>query len=316
MKLKGRLTEHGARLLWKNFLPTIEKFGKTCQVLLGTDEVHFVQTSLNTDGVHVTARFATETLFDPDSYRCQSKHFNLIAFQVEVGLLLRVLKGAAATNADLVDVKLTMRQVAGPAGEPHSKPFLSFTATGASTTVVQDVPISKPYTASEVQSLVGAKDGGSFCPAYVDVVPALGAAQAIVDRLKAVDDTAMLAIGRGGDAHVLVQTSSVALGAQLRDLPVYPHTAYDPEAADRSKSVSDQLQGLLDSGKAVSVHIQLKQLSRVLHASLFTEPAQVLCGISEGGGHVHIMHVFRDPHREDAYDDNVTLTFKLPVRDG
>ncbi|GLC37867.1 hypothetical protein PLESTM_000656400 [Pleodorina starrii] len=297
MKLKGRLTEHGARLLWKNFLPTIEKFGKTCQVLLGTDEVHFVQTSLNTDGVHVTARFATETLFDPDSYRCQSKHFNLIAFQVEVGLLLRVLKGAAATNADLVDVKLTMRQ-------------------GASTTVVQDVPISKPYTASEVQSLVGAKDGGSFCPAYVDVVPALGAAQAIVDRLKAVDDTAMLAIGRGGDAHVLVQTSSVALGAQLRDLPVYPHTAYDPEAADRSKSVSDQLQGLLDSGKAVSVHIQLKQLSRVLHASLFTEPAQVLCGISEGGGHVHIMHVFRDPHREDAYDDNVTLTFKLPVRDG
>ncbi|GIL98551.1 hypothetical protein Vretimale_3914 [Volvox reticuliferus] len=124
MKLKGKLTEHGARLLWKNFLPIIEKFGKTCQVLLGTDEVHFIQTSLNTDGVHVTARFAA----------------------------------------------------------------------GASTTVVQDVPISKPYMASEVQSLVVAKDVGAFCPAYVDVVPALGAALAIVDRLKAVDDTAMLAV--------------------------------------------------------------------------------------------------------------------------
>ncbi|GIL98554.1 hypothetical protein Vretimale_3914 [Volvox reticuliferus] len=131
MKLKGKLTEHGARLLWKNFLPIIEKFGKTCQVLLGTDEVHFIQTSLNTDGVHVTARFAAETLFDVDTYRCQSKHFNLIAFQVEVGLLLRVLKGAAATNSEMVEVKLTTRQVPGPAGEPQSKPFLSFTAVAS-----------------------------------------------------------------------------------------------------------------------------------------------------------------------------------------
>lgn len=49
--------------------------------------------------------------------------------QVEVGLLLRVLKGAAATNAHVVDVKLTIRQVTGPAGEPQSKPFLSFTAS-------------------------------------------------------------------------------------------------------------------------------------------------------------------------------------------
>ncbi|GIL70826.1 hypothetical protein Vretifemale_1517 [Volvox reticuliferus] len=315
MKLKGKLTEHGARLLWKNFLPIIEKFGKTCQVLLGTDEVHFIQTSLNTDGVHVTARFAAETLFDVDTYRCQSKHFNLIAFQVEVGLLLRVLKGAAATNSEMVEVKLTTRQVPGPAGEPQSKPFLSFTAVGASTTVVQDVPISKPYMASEVQSLVVAKDVGAFCPAYVDVVPALGAALAIVDRLKAVDDTAMLAVCTSGDAHVLVQTSSVALGAQLRELPVYPHTAYDPAGGDRSKPVSDQLQEALDNGKAAGVYIQLKHLSRVLHATMFTEPAQVLCGIAEGGGHVHIMHVFRDPQHDDVYDVNVTLSFKLPVRD-
>ncbi|EFJ45462.1 hypothetical protein VOLCADRAFT_94140 [Volvox carteri f. nagariensis] len=200
-----------------------------------------------------------ETLFDVDTYRCQSKHFNLIAFQVEVGLLLRVLKGAAATNSD----------------------------KGASTTVVQDVPISKPYTASEVQSLVAAKDVGAFCPAYVDLVPALGAAQAIVDRLKSVDDTAMLAISRGGDAHVLVQTASVALGAQLRDLPLpCPCPSAPPGCLPllcvRSKSVGDQLQGALDAGKAVSVHIQLKQLSRVLHTTLLTEPAQVLCGTAKG----------------------------------
>ncbi|KXZ52749.1 hypothetical protein GPECTOR_8g140 [Gonium pectorale] len=326
MKLKGTLTEHGSRLLWKNFLPTFEKFGKSCQVLLGTDEIHFIQTSLNTDGVHVTARFAAETLFDANTYRCQSKQYNLIAFQVEVGLLLRVLKGAAATNADVVDVKLTTRQVAGPAGDLQTKPFLSFTATpnaqspvpdcqGASTHVVQDVPISKPYSASEVSELVAAKDVGSYCPAYVDWVPQLAGLQALVDRLKALDDTALLAIGKGGDAHLLVQTPSVALGAQLSDLPVYPQTAYDPNANDRSKPANEQLQAALESGAAASAYVQLKQLARVLHTSVLTEPAQVLCGIAEGGGHVHVLHVFRDPHRDEVYDDSVTLAFKLPVRD-
>lgn len=43
---------HGAA-----FLPTFEKFGKTVQVLLGQEEIHFVQSSLNTDGPHVISRF-------------------------------------------------------------------------------------------------------------------------------------------------------------------------------------------------------------------------------------------------------------------
>lgn len=53
-----RRCRHEPARMPADFLPTIEKFGKTCQVLLGADEVHFIQTSLNTDGVHVTARFA------------------------------------------------------------------------------------------------------------------------------------------------------------------------------------------------------------------------------------------------------------------
>ncbi|KAG2498935.1 hypothetical protein HYH03_003125 [Edaphochlamys debaryana] len=315
MKLKGTLTEDGTRKLWKSFLPTVEKFGKTCQLLFGEDEIHIIQTSLDTDGVHVTARFATSTLFSPDTYRCQSKHCNLIAFQVQVELLLRVLKGAAATNSDVVEVKLTNRTVTNPAGESTARPFLCFTATGPSTTVTQDVPIGRPYSASDVQALVAAKDVGSYCPAYADLVPALAQAQAIVDRLKAVDDTAMLAIGRGGDAHLLVQTTSLALGAQLRDLPVYPQSAYDPTLIDRSKPVGEQLQSALETGAAASVYVQLKQLSRVLHSTLLVEPAQVLVGIAEGGNYVHVLHVFRNPLNEDGYDDTVTLSFKLPVRD-
>jgi hypothetical protein len=119
-----------------------------------------------------------ETLFDLDTYRCQSKHHNLIAFQArrgaiwvgpltplcqttrpwyaisccwasprhsqtppssclrpsvpalqaEVGLLLRVLKGAAATNAHSLELKLTIRAVPSAAGGSQNKPFLCFTA--------------------------------------------------------------------------------------------------------------------------------------------------------------------------------------------
>lgn len=39
------------------FLPTLEKFGKTCQLLLGPEELFFLQTGLNTDGPHVSLRF-------------------------------------------------------------------------------------------------------------------------------------------------------------------------------------------------------------------------------------------------------------------
>ncbi|PNG99436.1 hypothetical protein TSOC_014786, partial [Tetrabaena socialis] len=74
-----------------------------------------------------------ETLFEDSSsspFKCESRHFNLIGFQVEVGLLLRVLKGAAANNAESVDFKLTSRQVAAPSEEQGTcnKPFLSLTA--------------------------------------------------------------------------------------------------------------------------------------------------------------------------------------------
>ena len=39
-------------------LPTLEKFGKTCQLLLGPEDLHLVQTSQDTDGMQITARWA------------------------------------------------------------------------------------------------------------------------------------------------------------------------------------------------------------------------------------------------------------------
>ncbi len=40
---------------------------------------------------------------------------------------------------------------------------------------------------------------------------------------------------------------------------------------------------------------------------------QVLCGIGEARGHLHFMFVYRDPFSEAGYDDNISLSYKLPV---
>ena len=45
------------------------------------------------------------------------------------------------------------------------------------------------------------------------------------------------------------------------------------------------------------------------------QPAQLLCGIAARGAHVHIMFVYRDPFSDGGYDDNISLSFKLPVRE-
>lgn len=36
---------------------------------------------------------------------------------------------------------------------------------------------------------------------------------------------------------------------------------------------------------------------------------------AESGGHVHMMFVYRDPNNAAGYDDNISLSFKLPVRE-
>ena len=58
MKFKGVLSDRGLRVLEKGFLPTLEKLGKRCQVLLSPEDVHLIQAVTDTDGLQVTARLA------------------------------------------------------------------------------------------------------------------------------------------------------------------------------------------------------------------------------------------------------------------
>jgi HUS1 checkpoint protein len=70
-------------------------------------------------------------LFHPDTYSISSKHHNLIAFQVELGLLMRVLRGAGANEVEVLDVKLTQKASPGAAAgafPSETQPYLTFTA--------------------------------------------------------------------------------------------------------------------------------------------------------------------------------------------
>ena len=90
-------------------------------------------------------------LFEPETYRTISKNHNLIAFAFEVPLLLRVLKAAGNNAADSLEVKLAMRTLAGvPTQQPVSRPYLTFASKGHNLNITQDLPVSKPYTASRM----------------------------------------------------------------------------------------------------------------------------------------------------------------------
>lgn len=68
-------------------------------------------------------------MFNTESFRVASRHFNLVAFAVDVGLLLKVLRSAVTNAPDTLDVKLTQCAVALPGcDEVENKPFLCFTA--------------------------------------------------------------------------------------------------------------------------------------------------------------------------------------------
>ena len=53
---------------------------------------------------HLALWLLQEILFDPQSYKCESRHKNLVAFTFDVTLMLRVLRSAHVNSADLLEV--------------------------------------------------------------------------------------------------------------------------------------------------------------------------------------------------------------------
>uniref|UniRef100_A0A061R1S6 Checkpoint protein n=1 Tax=Tetraselmis sp. GSL018 TaxID=582737 RepID=A0A061R1S6_9CHLO len=414
MKFKAAFSVRGLKILEKGFIPTLEKFGKTCQVLLGPEDIHFIQTGINTDGVHITARIAQDILFHEDSYLIKSRCNDMIAFNFEVSNLLRVLRGAAVNGADLLELKLAVKTfpMSGNSGS-SSLPFLTFTSRGESVSIVNDMPISQPYKADEIEQLVQGLDSETLCPFYVDIQPEVPRLQSVLDKMKGLGDSVLLAVSKvaqlrgtararalaaslhspagqrdvsggprppidglgnrrpyellscpapparlgdrfppflprrppshvvllpahgplppsepsrhreecpipaaqGGDLHIQVQHEQAELGVELRGLAVLPADQASRGWRPSGASADERLREILSAEEgAASVEVQLKHVAKSLQVSQLTQPHQLLCGFAENNGHVHLMFVYRDPFSNAAYDDRVSLSYKLPVR--
>ncbi|KAL8256812.1 hypothetical protein R6Q59_028853 [Mikania micrantha] len=165
MKFKAFLTDHGVNLLEKRFLPALDKMGKTCHLYLTRDHAIFLHNLLNGDGIQSIAQFQKDALFE--DYRISSQNDDRIAFTIDLSLLHRALRsiltiytefggshgGDAASNR--LQIKLVKKL---PPHSSQSMPFLTFETKGYKSAVIQDVPISKPLSRSDVLELQAALD--------------------------------------------------------------------------------------------------------------------------------------------------------------
>ncbi|KAL4425766.1 hypothetical protein ABPG75_009782 [Micractinium tetrahymenae] len=318
MKFKATLSDRGLRVLEKGFLPTLEKLGKRCQLLLGPEDVHLIQSPADTDGLQVTARLANVVLFEEEGFKCQSRYENQIAFSVDITLLLKVLRSAVGHDADALEMKLAMRSLpcAAPgAAAPQQRPTLAFSWRGHNVTMVQELPISQPYSQRDVEDLARHKDVTTLSPFYLDLQDEVLRIQALTDKLKGMGSELVMATTRHGDLHLQVHTSGVDFGTEIRGLAVLPSSAAEGLQPLQGDTPEERLEEAAAAGESASVVLLQKHLAKALHSSQLTQPAQLLCGIAEREAHVHMMFVYRDPFSDGGYDDNISLSYKLPVRE-
>ena len=82
----------------------------------------------------------------------------------------------------------------------------------------------------------------------------------------------------------------------------------------RANSPEERLKESAQNNDALTACIQQKHFAKSLQSSQLTQPAQLYCGIAETG-YVHFMFVYKDPMRDAGFDDDISLSYQLPVRD-
>ena len=82
----------------------------------------------------------------------------------------------------------------------------------------------------------------------------------------------------------------------------------------REETPEARLKEALRNNDSLSACIQQRHFAKSLQSSQLTQPAQLLCGIAESG-YVHFMFVYKDPMRDAGFDDDISLSYRLPVRD-
>jgi HUS1 checkpoint protein len=166
-----------------------------------------------------------------------------------------------------------------------------------------------------VEELCRQKDITSLSPFYLDLQDEVLRTQALTDKLKGMSSELLFATTRHGDLHLQVHTTGVEFGSEVRGLSVLPAAQAEGLQPLQAETPEERLEEAREAGESAQVVLLQKHLARALHSSQLTLPAQLLCGIAERGAHVHFMFVYRDPLSDGGYDDNVSLSYKLPVRE-
>lgn len=157
--------KHYFRTTFAGFLPALDKLGRICHVYLTPDHAMFLHNLLGGGGVQSVAQFDKDVLFR--DYSISSQNADRIAFAVDAALLHRALRSAltiqeqARDETAAIQIKLVKKL---PVGSRNPAPFLTFETKGRISAVVQDVPISKPLSRSDVLQIQSALDASLDLP--------------------------------------------------------------------------------------------------------------------------------------------------------
>ncbi|KAL7605313.1 hypothetical protein Lser_V15G17691 [Lactuca serriola] len=318
MKFKAFLTDHGVHLLEKRFLQALDKMGKTCHLYLTKDHAIFLHNLLNGDGIQSIAQFQKEALFE--DYRISSQNDDRIAFTIDLSLLHRALRSIVTIYTEFggshscptlnrLQIKLVKKL------PPHSQqpmPFLTFETKGYKSAVIQDVPISKPLSRSDVLELQAALDMAQDLPQTLVQVPDMNQLQNFVDRMKNVGDVLNVSISKSGDLHLQISTTLVTLGAEFRKLVVIGEQAAVP-AGDDSLSARTRSRRAIERGDAMNVQVSVKHFFKSLQCHL-AKPDSAFYGIGEQGSCLTVVFQFFIPGTRQT-DKSISLHCRLPVLD-
>lgn len=316
MKFKAFLTDNGVSLLDKRFLPALDKMGRICHLYLTRDHTMFLHNLLNGDGVQSIAQFHKEALFE--DYRISSQNDDRIAFTIDVALLQRAIRssvtisawgGGGNTAANRLQIKLVKKL---PPNSQQPMPFLSFETKGYKSAVIQDIPISKPFSRADVLELQVALDAAQDLPRTLVQVPDLNQLQNFMDRMKHVGELLNVTITKYGDLHLQISTTLITLGAEFRKLLVVGEQEEAP-SRDQNLTAQSRSERAIQSGNAQSVQVSLKHFSKSLQCHL-AKPDCAFYGISPHGACLTVIFQFfiTGSHQTDK---SISLHCRLPVLD-
>ncbi|KAK7381270.1 hypothetical protein VNO78_33840 [Psophocarpus tetragonolobus] len=315
MKFKALVTENGVTLLEKRFLPALEKTGKACHLCLTRDHAMFLHNLLNGDGIQSIAQFRKDALFH--DYRISSNNDDRIAFSLDLSLLLRALRSAVAVAASAsssavpnrLEIKLVKKL---PPNSTQSMPFLTLETRGYKSAVIQDIPISKPFSRAHLAELQTALDSAQDLPQTLLQVPDLNQLLNLVDRMKQVGDVVNVFISKHGDLSVQVSTTLISLGAEFRRLVVIGEQTNAP-AEDQNLGAHARSTRSISRGDGQSVQVSVKHFAKSLQCHL-ARPDCAFYGIAPQGSCLTVIFQFFIPGSRQT-DKSISLHCRLPVLD-